>query len=177
MRLVAFLLLLAAPLLELALMIKLGQKIGFWPLMLIIFATAIGGMAIVRAQGTGVFRRMMASAAAGTPPVEPALEGTLLLFAGGLLISPGPIGDTIGLLLLIPPLRQVCARWLAGRLGQSGSFTFDVRSRRWESKTEPEPPRDAFGRRPRSDIVIEGEYERIDEPDRSPPTGRREPDR
>jgi len=186
MRLAVTFLLLAAPLLELALLIKLGQWLGFWLTVLVIVGTAVLGSLVVREQGMGVLRRMMASAAEGKPPVEPVVEGTLLFLAGGLLISPGPIGDSLGLLLLVPPLRLLVARWLLAWIARSGNvFTYDVRTERWgepEGQDRPGPGQqgsrsDAAAphgsrRRGSGGIVIEGEYERLGEetvdPHRSP---------
>lgn len=165
MRLVVLLILLAAPLLELALMIKLGQRIGFWPEMLIIMGTAVLGTLVARAQGMGVLRRMMASGAQGVPPVEPAIEGSLLFLAGGLLISPGPIGDLTGLLLLIPPLRLLVARWLLARMTRAGGiFTFDIRTATRDERQTEERWSDRRTRPPRGGPIIEGEYQRVDEP-------------
>lgn len=173
MRPVAFLLLLAAPLLELALLIKLGGWIGFWPTLLVIVGTAVAGVLVTRAQGFGVLRRMMDGSAEGRPPVEPAVEGGLLFVAGGLLISPGPVGDVLGLLLLVPPLRALIARWIVARMARQGSiFTVEVRGDRWDRR-EGEAPRRPVPRRPLGGgDVIEGEFERIDEKT-GDPTGKR----
>mgnify|MGYP000918292484 CR=1 FL=1 len=48
----------------------------------------------------------------GEPPIAPMLDGALVWFAGFLLITPGLVADSVGLLLLLPPLRAWCARWV-----------------------------------------------------------------
>lgn len=165
MRTVVTILLLAAPLLELALLIKLGGWIGFWPTLLVIVVTAFVGVAVARAQGFGVLRRMMDASSQSRPPVEPVVEGALLFVAGGLLVSPGPIGDVLGLLLLVPPLRALAARWIVSRMARYGSIvTFDVRGARWDSGEDDASPRRPPLRHPHGGgEVIEGEFERIDE--------------
>jgi UPF0716 protein FxsA len=45
------------------------------------------------------------------------LDAMLLFFAGALLLTPGFFTDSIGLLLMIPPLRKVIALWLLERSG------------------------------------------------------------
>lgn len=164
MRIAALLLLLAAPLLELALLIKLAGMIGFWPTMLLIVVTAVAGVMVARAQGMGVMRRMMEGSATGRPPVVPVVEGALLFVAGGLLISPGPIGDALGLALLVPPLRALLASRIAQRMALAGGiFTYEVRGEQWDEDGGG-PPRRHRG----EPSVIEGEFRRIDEDGEKP---------
>lgn len=159
------LMMLAVPLLELALLIKLGQAIGFWSTVAIIFLTAGIGIAIVNAQGFAAFRRASESVAKGQPPVEPVIDGFMLMLAGGLLIAPGLLTDIAGLLLLIPPVRRLVAKWGLKRMMASGSIHVST----WQGETTfeevrggPEQPgRNHPGAA--SGTVIDGEFERIDE--------------
>lgn len=168
--LIVLLLTVALPLLEIALLIKVGAIIGVWPTLAIIVATAIAGFTVVRHQGLGVVRRMRVAMQSGEPPVEPMLEGMLLMFAGACLIAPGLITDTIGFVLLVPPVRQYAARLiLRRRLFE----TVEVRSRR---RRGGGPRRDDG--RPGADRpapTIEGDYERIDEKPAQPGTPPRVP--
>ncbi len=151
--LIMLLLLVALPLLEIAVLIKVGGMIGLWPTLAIIVGTFIAGTMVLRLQGLGVVRRMMERVRAGEPPAEPVMEGMLLMVAGGCLIAPGLILDCVGVLLLIPPLRQAAARWIVARGVVSGMV---VRRRR--ARGEPERPR-RTGPAP----TIEANYERIEE--------------
>lgn len=138
------------PLLELWLLIKLGSVIGaLWTIILII-ATALIGSQLVRHQGLGVMRRMREQQARGEAPAQPMLEGLALLLAGLCLILPGLITDTIGFLLLIPPLRSWAARSLLARAVtvQSGGVYMHGGSAR---------------KHKRDSSVIEGDYERRDD--------------
>lgn len=171
----AFLLLvlIAIPLLEIALLVKVGQWLGFWSTILIVVVTAVIGSSLLHRQGVGTIRRVMAAAASGQPPVDSLLDGLLLIVAGLLMITPGLITDTVGLLLLVPPLRQVLVRKALSKMFVSGDFSV------WESaaagpSAEDDPfqrgrpgTRDTAGDPPDDGgIVIEGEFTRIDE--RSP---------
>jgi UPF0716 protein FxsA len=152
--LILLILLVALPLLEIALLIKVGAIIGLWMTLAIIVATFVAGIVVVQHQGLGVARRLMASARDGTPPVVPIMEGMLLMIAGGCLILPGLITDSIGLLLLVPPLRRACARWIV----KSGMpLTVRVHRHR-RHHGQPRPP----SRGPAE--TIDGVFERIDEP-------------
>lgn len=159
------LILCAVPLLELALLIKLGQSIGFWSTVAVIVVTAGIGIAILNAQGMAAFRRASESLAEGKPPVEPAVDGFMLMIAGGLLLAPGLLTDIAGLLLLIPPLRRLAARWGMKWIMAGGNVHVST----WQQTTtfdERHGERD-FARRPRPKSgpapVIEGEFERVDE--------------
>jgi UPF0716 family protein affecting phage T7 exclusion len=124
-----FLIFVAIPLLELALLIKVGQWIGFWPTVAIIFVTAAAGVMVMQSHGLRTMQRAMATLQEGGMPVRPVVDGTFVMFAGLLLISPGLMTDVAGLLLLIPPIRRVVSQWSMQRLLASG------RVRTWTAET------------------------------------------
>jgi len=167
-----FLVVLGVPLLELAVLIKLGQSIGLWPTILVLIATAVLGMAILHTQGLAAFRRAMEAISEGRPPVEPVVDGAMLMIAGTLLVVPGLITDAAGLVLLIPPVRRwLGAAWVrrmlaAGRV-HATVVTSETGAGPTDDPTRPNRPRQAASAGP----VIEGEFERIDE---KPPRPRRD---
>ncbi|MGE3708421.1 MAG: FxsA family protein [Hyphomicrobiaceae bacterium] len=169
MRIAIILFVLALPFVELALLIKVGQLIGFWWTMLIILGTAVGGGLIVHEQGFSTLRRAQAAVSEGRLPVEPVIDGVFLMFAGGLLVAPGLITDTLGALLLIPPLRRWIARWLFHQLLHNAEV--HVRTSTYDGRGpdggDPRHARRPDGRRGEGDgggIVIDGEWERVDDP-------------
>src|SRR5512144_151178 len=87
----------ALPLIELALLIKTGQVIGFWATMGIVIGTGLLGAQVVLRQSWTTVRAMQEALARGRPPVAPVLDGAFLLLAGALLITPGLISDSVGL--------------------------------------------------------------------------------
>lgn len=103
------LLFILAPVAEIWLMIDIGSVIGAGWTVLAIIATAIIGASLVRFQGLGVYTRMNLAASRGELPAMEMIEGLSLLISGVLLLTPGFITDTLGFLILIPPLR----RWFA----------------------------------------------------------------
>lgn len=175
MRLLLLFLFLAYPILEIALMIKVGGRIGVGAVLLIVLATGILGVLVLRQNGVTMLRRLSEDMALGRPPVQSALNGALVGLAGLLLIAPGLITDAIGLLLLLPVLRKPLASWISryavggfpdvtgADADVAGPQSEDVARSRAEHAAERTPPNRA-GRRPRSEpIVIEGEFERIEE--------------
>ncbi len=103
------LLFILAPVAEIWLMIDIGSVIGAGWTVLAIITTAIIGATLVRYQGIGVYTRMNQSASRGELPAMEMIEGLALFISGILLLTPGFITDTVGFLILIPPLR----RWFA----------------------------------------------------------------
>lgn len=100
------LLFVGAPLIELYFLIQVGSVIGALPTILLTILTALVGGALVRIQGVGVLMRVRAMMERGELPALEVLDGAALLLAGFALLLPGFVTDSIGFLLLIPPLRR-----------------------------------------------------------------------
>ncbi|MTI79455.1 MAG: FxsA family protein [Firmicutes bacterium] len=119
------------PFIELMILIKLGDYIGFWPTLTLLILMGLLGFAMVRSQGFFVVYQIKQDLANGIPPARSLMEG-LYVFAGGLmLITPGLITDIIGLLLLLPPSRLAISRiitpWVINKMFNSGRWHI----RRW----------------------------------------------
>jgi UPF0716 protein FxsA len=160
---------LALPILELALLIRTGQAIGFWPTLGLVVGAAVLGGAIMSRQGITVARRTREAVAMGRPPVGPVLDGAFLLLAGALFISPGFISDILALALLIPPVRQKVARWCVRRLAERAHAQAKVYEAGRGTGPSGTPP-SAGGRV--EGPVIEGEFERLGEKARAPHPGK-----
>ena len=104
------LLFVAAPLVELYFLIKVGSIIGALPTIALSLLTAAIGGYLVRRQGLSVLMRVRDMLEQGEMPALELLDGALLLLCGFALLLPGFITDAIGFLLLIPPLRHVLIR-------------------------------------------------------------------
>ena len=151
--------LVAFPLLEIGLLIRAARSIGFWWVCLIVLATAVAGSIVIQREGLKTFARTMARIEAGRSALEPMLQGFLKIIAGMLLIFPGLISDAAGLLLLIPAVRNAAASALPRIFSASiVSSGFEKPSQ----NTQDAPAQDLGGG---DGITIEGEYERVDEPD------------
>ena len=111
-------LLLAVPLIELVVIIKVGSAIGAFETVALLVLCSLVGVWLVKQQGLAVLRRAQREADAGRVPTASLLDGVLLLVAGGLLIFPGFVTDIVGALLLLPPVRYVLRRLLVARYGR-----------------------------------------------------------
>jgi UPF0716 protein FxsA len=105
------------PLVELAIIIQVGQAIGLlWTIALLVVDSVVGAW-LVRREGTRAWSRFRAALDRGRVPTDEVLEGALVLFGGALMLTPGFASDALGLLLMIPPARRVIAAMLKRRLG------------------------------------------------------------
>jgi len=140
-----FLVFLAVPMIEIALFIQVGGLIGLWPTLAIVVLTAVLGTILVRSQGAQVLGRLRQSMSELKDPTEPLAEGAMILFAGALLLTPGFFTDSVGLLLLIPPVRQWVIRAVRSRMRMQ-SFAFGAGSTAQQT---------------RNGDVIDAEYEEV----------------
>ncbi len=157
------------PLLELAVLIRVGQSIGVAATLAIVIGTAVLGLVTLKRGGFAMMSRARQALAQGSPPIMPVAEGTLAFLAAVLLILPGLIGDTVGLLLLIPPVRRAFAAWSLGRFASAGATRIRVFTTGRPRAGPGAGHRQSDPRKPGP--VIEGEYTRVDEDsdDRPPP--------
>lgn len=100
------------PILELYVIIQVGQWIGVWPTLALLFADAILGSMLLKHQGRGAWRRFNEALAARRFPGKEVADGLLIVVGGTLLLSPGFITDVFGIFLLIPPTRAIARRVL-----------------------------------------------------------------
>ena len=93
------------PLLELYILIKIGQLLGAEVTISLVVVTGILGAIFVRAQGFSLVTKIKYDLNEGQLPHKRLLEGVCILASGLFLITPGLLTDLAGFLLLIPPLR------------------------------------------------------------------------
>lgn len=130
------LLLLALPLIEIALFILVGRAIGVLPTLgLVILAVVVGGF-VLRQQGLGVLNRIRTNMNTGTLPGQTLFDGMLLAVSAVLLIVPGFLGDFIAILLLLPPVRA----WLYKTLTRNMTVVETTTSYRHTSSPDHTPP-------------------------------------
>lgn len=104
------------PLLELYLLIELGRRVGVAPTILLVVITGFCGVLLARAQGFRVLRRITGQLRQGMLPGDELLDGLAILIGAALLLTPGLISDTAGLMLLIPGSRGAVKQYLRRKL-------------------------------------------------------------
>ena len=118
------LLLLVVPAAEIAVFVEVGSRIGVGATLLLVVASAVVGIWLVRAQGFATATRVQAMIARGESPAMGMLEGLALLAAGVLLVLPGFLTDIAAFVLLIPPLRRGIIRLYMRHMRVESSVTY-----------------------------------------------------
>ena len=90
------------PLLELFILLRLGNYIGAIPTIIIVASTGIIGVSLARQQGFILLTRLKETVSRGEIPTDRLLEGVMILIGGAMLLTPGLITDTLGFALIIP---------------------------------------------------------------------------
>lgn len=134
------------PLVEIFVLIQVGQVIGPWWTILLLVADSILGSWLIKREGARAWAALRTALDTGRMPARELADGALILVGGTLMLSPGFVTDALGIVLILPltrPLaRAALTRVVARRLATSGGF----------------PPRDARRPGPRPDgSVVQGE--------------------
>ena len=110
------LLFVCTPLVELALLLRIGRTAGPLPTLGLVIVTGVLGAALARRQGIAAWRRLQTEVTAGRMPGAELVDALLILIAGVVLVTPGLMTDVVGFALLVPAVRRRLRRSIAGRL-------------------------------------------------------------
>ena len=83
-------------LLEIYVLMTVGDVIGNWQTVLLVIMTALIGSTLLRQQGWSTMAKAQQSIAEGKTPALEMLEGVVILVSGVLLLTPGFITDGLG---------------------------------------------------------------------------------
>lgn len=159
---VVLLLFLLFPIVELALLIKVGSAIGVLPTLLLVIGSAILGSVLLRVAGLATAWRAREKLARGELPEQEMLEGLMIALGGGLLLLPGFISDIFGVFCLIPFTRRLLVNKLRQRAAEQAmrqrAFADELARQTRPGEAQPGSARPGAAR----PNVIEGEYERRD---------------
>jgi UPF0716 protein FxsA len=126
---ILFLSFVVLPLVELTLLFVLAD-LTYWPVpLLIVIATGFAGSYLLHRQGIKTFYRIRDDMLAGKMPTDALLDGTLMLTAGALLLTPGVLTDAFALVLLIPSSRKWVKAWLIRWFKAKFAVTVEVGSK------------------------------------------------
>ncbi|MFC1563224.1 FxsA family protein, partial [candidate division KSB1 bacterium] len=96
-------------------LIEIGKEIGSLATVLLIIFTGAAGAYLTKLHGLITIYKIRENLSNGIMPSEELLDGVLILFAGGFLITPGLLTDTVGFLLLFPKSRNYIKRYLKNK--------------------------------------------------------------
>jgi UPF0716 protein FxsA len=103
---------------EIAAFVLVVEQVGFlWALLILILVSALGPF-VVRRVGSGVLAHTRERLALGEVPTRELLDGLVVLIGGVMICVPGFIGDAVGLLLMIGPIRHLVIRAFGHQLAR-----------------------------------------------------------
>jgi UPF0716 protein FxsA len=125
------------PLIELYVIIQVGNAIGLVPTLVLLLADALLGSMLLRYQGRAAWIQFNRALAENRLPHKEVFDGILVILGGALLLTPGFITDIFGLILLIPPtraiVRGITSRIVRRRMAMGATF--------WTMGRAQRPPR------------------------------------
>lgn len=160
-----FLAFVAVPVLEIWVILQVGQVIGGWPTVLLLVLDSLLGVWLLRREGVRTWQALRDALAQARLPGRELADAALVLVGGTLLLTPGFVTDAVGFLLVMPPTRPVARRLLLRLLARRVSGAL----------LDPTVLGMGEARRPgRGPTVVEGEVVQRD-PDQDPGTHRAAP--
>ena len=147
------------PIIEIALFIQVGGAIGVLPVIALVLASAVAGVAIMRRQGARAALDVQQAMRDMGDPTRPMAHGALRIIGAVLMVVPGLFTSALGLLLQVPLLRDLILRRMAARVRVTGAGF----NRGTGAGFGGYPPGYPPGAR-RDDGVIDGEYSVQDDP-------------
>lgn len=171
-------LLLIAGVVEVSVLVFVGQAIGALPTVGLLIAAAVLGSWLLRREGRRTLREISEAARLRRPPTREFADGALIAIGGILIVLPGFVSDVAGLLCLLPPTRALFRR----RIERSAEYRAQAMrtqmgAQAWPPRADPttgRPRTDPATGRPRADSatgrrddgdVIEGEVVSVSEDD------------
>jgi len=103
---------LVVPVLEIYVIIQVGQVIGGWETVFLLLVESLLGAWIVKREGRRAWRMLRETLASGRMPDRELADAALILVGGVLLLTPGFISDFFGFLCVLPFTRPVVRRML-----------------------------------------------------------------
>ena len=135
---------LGVPLLEIFVLVQVGEVVGAWWTVLLLVAASVVGAWLVRREGGRAWRALTGALQSGRMPARELADGALVLVGGTLLLTPGFVTDLVGVLLVLPATRPLARRLLSR-----------VVARRLTASTDAKRPGSARGTVIRGEVVDE----------------------
>jgi UPF0716 protein FxsA len=90
------------PIVEIYVIIQVGQAIGPWWTILLLIADSIFGSWLIAHEGRRAWQALSVALSSGRMPSRELADGALILVGGTLMLSPGFVTDAVGMVLILP---------------------------------------------------------------------------
>jgi UPF0716 protein FxsA len=163
--------LVVVPIVELYVLLQVGQLLGVVPTLVLLVVMSLLGAYLLRREGARTWAALRRALAAGRLPATEVADGGLVILGGALLLTPGFATDVFGLLCVLPPtravLRRLLTRTVTRRLlgaGPLGAPTADGRRQRRAGPSSQRHAGPSSRRRVGDGEVVDGEVVDRDDP-------------
>jgi UPF0716 protein FxsA len=95
------------PILEIYVIIQVGQVIGAWWTILLLIADSVFGSWLIAHEGRRAWQALTTALSSGRMPAKELADAALILVGGTLMLSPGFVTDAFGILLILPFTRPL----------------------------------------------------------------------
>ena len=114
MPLLLLVLFVVVPVVEIWVIVQVGQLIGVPATIALLLADAVLGTWLFRREGRKAWQALQDAIRAHRVPAKEVADGALVVVGGAFLLSPGFVTDVIGVLCVLPPTRAALRRVLTG---------------------------------------------------------------
>ncbi|WP_248963286.1 FxsA family protein [Sphaerisporangium perillae] len=118
LRVLMFIAFLVVPVLEIWVLIQIGQVIGGWQTVGLLILDSLLGAWLVRREGRRAWRALRQALESGRMPDRELADGALIVAGGTLLLTPGFLTDIAGFFMILPFSRPIARRGLSWFLGR-----------------------------------------------------------
>ena len=157
---IIFILFIIIPIIEITLLINVGQWIGVWYTVGLVLLSAFIGVNMLRIQSLSTLTRARQKMDQGEIPGKEMGEGIVLAVGGALLVTPGFVTDIIGFCCLIPFTRRALIHFVSQRMTVIATHHSSHHRSTFEQDFTSNPSEHSS--RPPGGNVIDGEYTRKD---------------
>ena len=109
---VLFIVFIVVPLVEIYVLIQVGQVIGAWWTILLLVLDSLFGTWLIKREGARAWLALRTALETGRMPARELADGALILVGGTLMLSPGFVTDALGIVLILPLTRPLARRLL-----------------------------------------------------------------
>lgn len=106
------------PLVEIYVLIQVGQVIGAWWTILLLVLDSLLGSWLIKREGGRAWQALRTALQTGRMPARELADGALILVGGTLMLSPGFVTDALGIVLILPFTRPAARRLLTRVVAQ-----------------------------------------------------------
>jgi len=94
------------PIVELYILIQIGNEIGVFNTIMLVFITGVVGAVLAKSEGRQIISNIKQDMTMGKMPGDELINGLCVLVGGALLLTPGIFTDVFGFVLVIPFTRM-----------------------------------------------------------------------